>query len=119
MVGVENRHRRNWKGTFRGYAPVTTPLHRWIQDEWKSASHSDLRSTFWLYLAGNLRSDLGHAPPYLRAICDPFGSLVGETVEDRQVRRAVQLRVREFATAEHLDLTVVLPSDGEGSEDDA
>ncbi len=76
-------------------------------NEWKSASHSDLRAKFWLYLAGNLRADLEHASPYLRAINDPFGSLVGQTVEDRQVRRAVQLRVREFTTAEQLDLTVV------------
>lgn len=76
-------------------------------NEWKSASRSDLRTRFWLYLAGNLRADLGHAAPYLRAINDPFGSLAGETVEDRQVRRAVQLRVREFATAEHLDLTIL------------
>lgn len=83
-------------------------------NEWKSASHSDLRSRFWLYLAGNLRADLGHASPYLRAIKDPFGSLVGETVEDRQVRRAVQLRVREFASAEHLDLTVLDPAAAEG-----
>ena len=74
---------------------------------------------FWLYLAGNLRADLANAPPYLRAICDPFGSLVGETVEDRQVRRAVQLRVREFTTAEHLDLTVVGPSDSDGKLVDA
>lgn len=78
-------------------------------NEWKSASRSDLRSRFWLYLAGNLRADLDHASPYVRAINDPFGSLAGETVEDRQVRRAVQLRVREFTTAEHLDLTVVDP----------
>ena len=80
-------------------------------NEWKSASHSDLRAKFWLYLAGNLRADLDHATPYLRAIKDPFGSLVGETVEDRQVRRAVQLRVREFRTAEHLDLTVLRPAE--------
>jgi hypothetical protein len=76
-------------------------------NEWKSASHSHLRTRFWLYLAGNLRADLEHASPYLRAINDPFGSLVGEAVEDRHVRRAVQLRVREFNTAEHLDLTVI------------
>lgn len=79
-------------------------------NEWKSASQSILRPKFWLYLAGNLRADLGHASPYLRAVNDPFGSLVGETVEDRQVRRAIQLRVREFTTAEHLDLTVVHPA---------
>jgi hypothetical protein len=79
-------------------------------NEWKSASHSDLRDRFWLYLAGNLRADLEHASPYLRAIRDPFGSLSGETFEDHQVRRAVQLRVREFKTAEHLDLTVNRPT---------
>ena len=82
-------------------------------NEWKSASHCDLRAKFWLYLAGNLRADLDHATPYLRAINDPFGSLVGETVEDRQLRRAVQLRVREFRTAEHLDLTVLRPVETE------
>ena len=75
-------------------------------NEWKSASRSELRARFWLYLVGNLRADLDHASPYVRAINDPFGSLVSETVEDQQLRRAVQLRVREFATAEHLDLTV-------------
>lgn len=84
-------------------------------NEWKSASHSDLCSKIWLYLAGNLCADLYHASPYLRAICDPFGSLVGEMVEDRQVRRAVQLRVREFATAEHLDLTVIDERVGDGA----
>ena len=75
-------------------------------NEWKSASYSSLRSKFWLYLVGNLRADLDHASPYVRAINDPFGSLASETVEDQQLKRSVQLRVREFATAEHLDLTV-------------
>ena len=75
-------------------------------NEWKSASRNDLRAKFWLYLAGNLRADLDNAIPYLRAINDPFGNLESKTVEDRQLRRAVQLRVREFTTAEHLDLTV-------------
>lgn len=80
-------------------------------NEWKSASHSELRAKFWLYLAGNLRADLDHASPYVRAINDPFGSLVSETVEDRQLRRAVQLRVREFTKAEHLDFTVIRPGE--------
>ncbi|MBX3314379.1 MAG: hypothetical protein KF906_08675 [Actinobacteria bacterium] len=66
----------------------------------------EIRPKFRRYLACNLRADLQDASPYLRAIQDPFGALTGETVEGRQVRRAVQLRVREFATAEHLDLTV-------------
>jgi hypothetical protein len=82
-------------------------------NEWKSASHSDFRAKFWLYIAGNLRADLDDATPYLRAINDPFGSLASRTVEDRQLRRAVQLRVREFTTAEHLDLTVTHHSETE------
>ncbi len=76
-------------------------------NEWKSASRSDLRDSFWLYLVGNLRADLVHASPFIRAINDPFGSLESQTVENQQLRRAVQLRVREFTTAEHLDLTVM------------
>ena len=78
-------------------------------NEWKSASRSDLRDSFWLYLVGNLRADLVHASPYIRAINDPFGSLESQAVENQQVRRSVQLRVREFTTAEHLDLTVMDP----------
>lgn len=75
-------------------------------NEWKTARTSSTRSLFWLYLVGNLRSDLAHAVPFVRAISDPFGSLVGDEVHEQQLRRAVQLRVREFAEAEHLDLGV-------------
>jgi hypothetical protein len=77
-------------------------------NEWKTARASDMRSRFWLYLVGNLRSDLEHAVPFIRAISDPFGSLVAEEVEEQQLRRAVQLRVREFTQAEHLDLGVTV-----------
>jgi hypothetical protein len=76
-------------------------------NEWKSARNSRLRERLWLYVVGNLRADLHHATPYVRAIHDPFGSLAGEEVRHEQVRRALQLRVREFKTAEHLDLGVV------------
>jgi len=75
-------------------------------NEWKSAANSKLQERFWLYLAGNLRADLEHAVPFVRAIKDPFGILSGETVEERQIRRVVQLRVREFETAERLNLAV-------------
>lgn len=85
-------------------------------NEWKSASRSSLRAKFWLYLVGNLRADLDHASPYVRAINDPFGSLVSETVEDQQLKRSVQLRVREFTEAEHLDLTVTRPAESLQSE---
>lgn len=75
-------------------------------NEWKTARASNLRGSFWLYLVGNLRSDLPHADPFVRAIHDPFGSLVADEFSENQLRRAVQLRVREFKQAEHLDLGV-------------
>lgn len=58
------------------------------------------------YLVGNLRADLPSATPYVRAIQDPFGTLAAGEVEREELRRAVQLRVREFKRAEHLDLGV-------------
>jgi hypothetical protein len=75
-------------------------------NEWKTARSSDLRERFWLYLAGNLRADLPHAKPFLRAIRDPFGSLLGKAQDDVIVRRAVQLRVREFGQAENFPIDV-------------
>ena len=75
-------------------------------NEWKTARASNLRASFWLYLVGNLRSDLPHTAPYIRAIHDPFGSLVADEVSEQQLRRAVQLRVREFNEAEQLVLGV-------------
>ena len=75
-------------------------------NEWKSAQASDVRGRFWLYLVGNLRADLEHALPFVRAIKDPFGTLIADEVQELSTRRAVQLLVREFKVAEHLDLGV-------------
>ena len=72
-------------------------------NEWKSSSSSPLRNMFYLYLVGNLRADLPGVP-YLRAIHDPFGNMPGEEITHHQTRRVIQLQVREFPTAEHLDL---------------
>jgi hypothetical protein len=77
-------------------------------NEWKSAQASEIRPKFWLYLVGNLRADLGHARPFVRAVNDPFGTLVSRQFEDVRVSRAVQLRVREFTQAEQLELEVAL-----------
>ena len=74
-------------------------------NEWKSA-RSSWREQFWLYVVGNLRSDIEGAHPYVRCIRDPFGSVSASTAEATQRRRSVQLRVREFTTAEHVDLGV-------------
>jgi hypothetical protein len=82
-------------------------VQRMTWNEWKSARASHLRELFWLYLVGNLEAD-DHAAntPFVRAIKDPFGSLVSAEMEEQQVRRAVQLWVREFPEAEHLNLGV-------------
>jgi hypothetical protein len=74
-------------------------------NEWKTAGGSHLRERFWLYLAGNLRADF-EATPYVRAIRDPFGTLQSAELTSERRTRAVQLRVREFRSAEHLDLRV-------------
>ena len=78
-------------------------------NEWKTARSSDLRPFFYLYLVGNLRSDLRGARPFIRAIHDPFGAMFAVELEEVTRRRSVQLRVREFPMAEHLDLTVASP----------
>lgn len=72
-------------------------------NEWKTARGSG-REHFWLYLIGNLRADLAHALPFVRAIRDPFGTLAASTADDVIRRRSVQLRVREFAAADELVL---------------
>jgi Domain of unknown function (DUF3883) len=74
-------------------------------NEWKSARGSALRADFWLYLVGNLRSDLAGAHPFLRAIHDPFGTLLS-TVVTEPMRRSIQLDVRRFETAEELEIGV-------------
>ena len=81
--------------------------------EWKSARGSNLRANFWLYLVGNLRSDLAAARPFVRAIQDPFGALLS-TVVTAPVRRAVQLDVRRFEQAEFMELDVKRDLDSAG-----
>ena len=73
-------------------------------NEWKSARGSQMRERFWLYLAGNLRSDLAAARPFVQAIRDPFGSLLN-TLVTGPVRRSVQLDLRSFEHADLLELT--------------
>lgn len=79
-------------------------------NEWKTAGGA-LREHFWLYLVGNLRADLDHALPFVRAVRDPFGTLASATSEDVVRRRSVQLRIREFAAADELVLQVKTPED--------
>ena len=74
-------------------------------NEWKTAS-GDLRDKFWLYLVGNLRSDLQDASPFVRAVHDPFGTLESSAGDTQVHKRVIQLRVREFAAADQLTLGV-------------
>jgi hypothetical protein len=74
-------------------------------NEWKTAQGT-LRSHFWLYLVGNLRADLLNSAPFVRAVHDPFGTLESATHEDTIRKRSIQLRVREFAAADQLTLTI-------------
>lgn len=84
---------------------VNATIQTMSWNEWKTARGSDLRGRFWLYIAGNLRADLADARPFVRAIQDPFGTLLS-TVVTAPVRRAVQLDVHRFEKAEYLELEV-------------
>jgi hypothetical protein len=75
-------------------------------NEWKTARGSRLRNSFYLYLVGNLRSDLVGVQPFVRTIQDPFGTLLAEEQEEVRVTRSVRLDLRQFKEAEHLDLKV-------------
>ncbi len=74
-------------------------------NEWKTAG-SSVRQRFWLYLVGNLRSDLQNAPPFVRAVHDPFGTLASSTTVDAIRKKTVQLRIREFVAADELKLAL-------------
>ena len=76
-------------------------------NEWKSAQHSKLRSQFYLYLVGNLRSDLQGAKPFIRTIRNPFEQMEAKVIEERVLRQTIQLSVNFFENADHLDLTVL------------
>jgi hypothetical protein len=76
-------------------------------NEWKTAGSSVLRSHYYLYLVGNLRSDLNDAAPYIRIIRNPFEQLLAEVRVDAVVSRKVQLAVDQFKEAQHLDLSVL------------
>jgi hypothetical protein len=84
-------------------------------NEWKAAQESALRPYFYLYLVGQLRSDVPDCAPFIRAVHDPFASLIAEMLEHRATTKKVQLDVGSFATAEHLDLAIVKAGDSPSS----
>jgi hypothetical protein len=76
-------------------------------NEWKTASASALRSRFYLYLVGNLRSDLEGARPFVRTIRNPFEQLTANVQVNNAVSRKVQLAVYLFKEAEQQYLSVI------------
>ena len=85
---------------------VNARLQEMSWNEWKSAQNGDLRSLYYLYLVGNLRSDLGDAAPFIRTVHDPFATIWAEEVHEDSRSRKIQLHVSQFTAAEHLDLGV-------------
>jgi hypothetical protein len=85
---------------------VASRIQEMTWNEWKTAASSTLRGHFYLYLVGNLRSDLDGGIPYIRTIRNPFEQLIADIQIDRAVNRKVQLAVHLFKVAEHLELSV-------------
>jgi len=85
---------------------VASRVQEMTWNEWKTARASTLRERFYLYLVGNLRSDLVSAQPYIRTIRNPFEQIAADVQISRTTQKKVQLAVSEFREAEHLDLTV-------------
>jgi hypothetical protein len=85
---------------------VASRVQEMTWNEWKTAQSSGLRARFYLYLVGNLRSDLPAAQPYIRTIRNPFEQIAADVQVSRTTQRKVQLTVTEFREAEHLDLTI-------------
>lgn len=90
---------------------VASRVQEMSWNEWKVASSSSLGARFYLYLVGNLRSDLDGAAPFVRTIQNPFDQLTADVRVGRALSRKVQLAVHLFREAEHLSLSVdVSPS---------
>ena len=93
---------------------VASRVQEMTWNEWKTANASTLRKRFYLYLVGNLRSDLVAAQPYIRTIRNPFEQIVADVQVTRAIQKKVQLAVHEFQEAEHLDLTLRRPRGSDG-----
>lgn len=85
---------------------VASRVQEMSWNEWKSAGSSVLREHFYLYLVGNLRSDLEGSAPFVRTIRNPFEQLIAEVRIGHSMSRKVQLSVNLFKEAEHLNLSV-------------
>jgi hypothetical protein len=85
---------------------VASRMQEMTWNEWKTAASNALRSRFYLYLVGNLRSDLNGSTPFVRTIRNPFEQLIADVQINRAVSRKVHLAVHLFKEAEHLEIAV-------------
>jgi len=87
-------------------------------NEWKTAKANRLSEQFYLYLVGNLRSDLHGNMPFLRAIHNPFDQLRADVQEHQTLQRRVQLSVYDFKQAEELILGITGSNLGDEPRED-
>lgn len=88
-------------------------------NEWKTARANRLSEHFYLYLVGNLRSDLHGSMPFLRTIRNPFEQLRADVQEHQALQRKVQLAVCDFKEAEELILGIAGDSLGNLPHEDS
>ena len=86
---------------------VNAQLQQMSWNEWKSARASTLRRFFYLYLVGNLRSDLGDTVPFIRTVHDTLSGLSGPRRSPKPPRpERSSYTSLHFKEAEHLNLGV-------------
>lgn len=64
-------------------------------NEWKTAMTNEVQDRFYLYVIGNLRTDVS-GEPYIREIRNPFTQLTSREREQTQTTREVQVNVTHF-----------------------
>jgi len=85
---------------------VAARVQEMTWNEWKVSSNSGLARRFYLYLIGNLRSDIPGATPFVRTIRDPVSQLRADVTVEQRTQQKVQLRVDRFREAEEMVLSV-------------
>jgi hypothetical protein len=75
-------------------------------NEWKSARDSGLKNRYYLYLVGNLRSDIPNNEPFIRIINNPFETLLNQMIKQQSVQTKFEIYTQYFKTAEEIKLGV-------------
>jgi len=83
---------------------VHARLQEMTWNEWKTAENGILAVRYWLYLIGNLRSDLNGSKPFLQMIRNPFARIRAVAVTEQSLKRKIQIHTGQFEEAEIIDL---------------